>query len=83
MAHMHLKPKPNERPNKKKHVKKDSNGLPSKWQKSSWASNVVFMGQKEDVKIWEVACQSISIDFNFGPIVRPCFIKLCAIELVN
>lgn len=34
---------------------------------SSWA--------KEDVKIWEVACQSISIDFNFGPLVRPCFIK--------
>jgi len=34
------------RPNNKRHVKKDSNGLLSIWPKSSWASNVLLMGQR-------------------------------------
>jgi len=46
MAHIPSRPKPNQRPNNKKHVKKDSNGLPLRWPKSSWASNVFFMGQE-------------------------------------
>jgi len=44
LAHTQPRPKPNQKPNNKKHVKKDSNGFLLKWQKSSWASNVILMG---------------------------------------
>jgi len=46
MAHMHLKAQAQSKPNNKKHVKKDSNELLSRWQKSSWASNALLMGQR-------------------------------------
>jgi len=45
MAHIHLKAQAQSKANNKKHVKKDSNGLHSRWPKSSWASNSLFMGQ--------------------------------------
>jgi len=36
---------------------------------------MLFSLAKKNVKIWEVACQSISVDFIFGPHVMSCFIK--------
>jgi len=55
------RPKPNQRPNNKKHVKKDSNGFPQDDQ-NPHGLQMLFLWAKEDVKIWEVACKILSID---------------------